>query len=475
VERISTGNANLDAILEGGIPIYSVNVICGRPGTGKTVLTQQMMFHNASPERRALYLTTVSEPTIKVVRYQQQFSYFVADKVGQSVFFHDIGAVVREQGLPETIRVIVDLVKELRPGLVAIDSFKAIHDLAPSPTELRKFVYDLAVKMAGWQCTTLLVGEYAPEQIETEPEFAVADGVLQLNHCTTGGPFTRTLQIIKMRGTGYLDGLHSCRITPDGMEIYPSQPLLPSPPVQAVPPITPYGDPEIDAILGAGFPTGSHVLVAGAAGTGKTIFSLQYAVLGATTQDEPTAVFLFEESPDQVRYLARSFGWDLEALEAARRLSLSYASITDLNMDAQLQAIAEAITTLGARRAVIDSLPALLHPAGKDLYLISEKISQLTTLLKRLQCTTLSTTRVMSERSELSYYGVEESLMDGVILLKTIATGTQRKRSLEVYKLRGANPVMGEHRVRITSLGFQVFYTTLSARAPVTSAERNET
>jgi circadian clock protein KaiC len=222
-----------------------------------------------------------------------------------------------------------------------------------------------------------------------------------------------------------------------------------------------FGVPELDAIFGGGLPIYSHLLVSGAAGAGKTIFSLQYAVQGVLQYQEPAAIFLYEETPGQLRHLANSFGWDLAALEKAGQMRLVFSTISDLNLDAHLQLIAQTVQDSQARRVVIDSLPGLLHPAGEDIYLISEKISELTRLLKSLGCTTLSTTRLGQGQAALSRFGVEESLVDGIILLKTVATGTHRKRSLEVYKLRGANPVMDEHRLQITPTGLKVFYTTL--------------
>lgn len=462
MERLSTGDKNLDAILGGGIPVFSVNVICGRPGTGKTVLTQQLAFYNATPERKALYLTTVSEPTVKVIRYQQQFRFFVPEKVGESVFFQDIGGVVREGSLEKTAETIVNIVKSMRPAIVVIDSFKAIHDVSPNTTELRKFVYDLAVKMAGWQCTTFLVGEYSSEQIETEPEFAVADGVIQLTYNPTMSHARRSLQVIKMRGTGYLDGQHSCVITDAGMAIFPCRLVVEDlPNIPDTHPTISFGLPELDAIFGGGLPIYSHLLVSGAAGTGKTIFSLQYAVYGAIQYQDPAVIFLYEESPGQLRHLAKSFGWDLEALEKEGQLRLVFSLISDLNLDVHLQQMMQTVQECQARRVVIDSLSGLLHPAAEDIFFISEKISELTCLLKKLGCTTLSTTRVGNSPSAISRYGVEESLVDGVVLLKTVATGTHRKRSLEVFKLRGANPLMDEHRLQITPTGLKVFYTPL--------------
>src|SRR5438093_4989581 len=81
IEGLPTGSAGLDSVLNGGLPEYSLNLIAGAPGTGKTTLAHQIMFANASRERPALYFTIVGEPPVKMLRYQQQFRFFDPVKV----------------------------------------------------------------------------------------------------------------------------------------------------------------------------------------------------------------------------------------------------------------------------------------------------------------------------------------------------------------------------------------------------------
>jgi circadian clock protein KaiC len=89
--RVASGNPWLDAILGGGLPAHAINLVVGPPGSGKTILAQQYVFHNASPERPAVYLTTVLEPLEKVLRYGQTLAFFDAGAVGRAVFYEDVG------------------------------------------------------------------------------------------------------------------------------------------------------------------------------------------------------------------------------------------------------------------------------------------------------------------------------------------------------------------------------------------------
>ena len=95
VEKISTGCAGLDEVLLGGIPQNTISVIMGAPGTGKTILAEQLAFANATPEAPVLYLTTLSEPLEKILVHGQSHSFYDVSKVGVSVFYEDIGILLR--------------------------------------------------------------------------------------------------------------------------------------------------------------------------------------------------------------------------------------------------------------------------------------------------------------------------------------------------------------------------------------------
>ena len=90
IQRLPSGVARLDEVLGGGWPEYSFNLIVGEPGCGKTTLAHQFMFANASAERPALYFTVLGEPTIKMLRYQQQFTFFDMAKVNGAVHFANL-------------------------------------------------------------------------------------------------------------------------------------------------------------------------------------------------------------------------------------------------------------------------------------------------------------------------------------------------------------------------------------------------
>ena len=130
MERLSTGNVRLDEVLGGGLVSDAITLVVGAPGTGKTILAEQCLFANATAERPGLYLSTVSEPFGKLLRYGQSLEFFDTAQIGRSVFYDDLGDAVHGDGLAGVLERTDGLLKEHRPGIVVIDSFKALRSFA---------------------------------------------------------------------------------------------------------------------------------------------------------------------------------------------------------------------------------------------------------------------------------------------------------------------------------------------------------
>lgn len=267
--RISTGNPQADAILGGGFPANSVNTVMGQPGTGKTIFAEQLLFHNASTGRPLLYLTTLSEPMRKVVSYAQRLGFFDVDKIGTTVLYDDMGAELAAHGPAALVPRVLDAIKRLSPAIIVIDSFKAVHDLADSTMEMRRIVSELAGLLSAYEVTAFLLGEYTQENIESYPEFAVADSIVQLERETLGARDERYLRVLKLRGSGYREGQHAFRITDKGLQIFPR--LVTPSFANYIPTLTrtSTGVEGLDAIMGNGVWRGSTTLLVGSTGSGK--------------------------------------------------------------------------------------------------------------------------------------------------------------------------------------------------------------
>jgi len=108
------------------MPEYGFNLIAGAPGAGKTTLAQQLMFALATSERPAIHFTVLGEPPLKLLRYQQQFTFFDAAKLNGSVRLVDLSQQVLQQDLGAVLESILREVEQTNPGIVVVDSFRTV-------------------------------------------------------------------------------------------------------------------------------------------------------------------------------------------------------------------------------------------------------------------------------------------------------------------------------------------------------------
>ena len=453
LERVTSGNAAFDRLLGGGLPVRSVNVIAGEPGAGKTIFALQMLFHNARQGKKCLYLTTLSEPSVKLLGYMQQFAFFDERFVGHEVVFADIGSVLRLKGLESTLLEITNRVESEEPTIVVIDSFKAMRDILGDAAAVRTFVYDLSVHTATWGATTLLVGEYTDEEIADNSEFAIADGIVRFSNRRDALTAVREVEILKLRGAAHATGRHFLEITDQGLRFFPrvQSPVIIDTPGETRPPPerVATGVLGLDEMLKGGLPHASTTVLQGGTGTGKTLLGLQFLLEGARRK-EPGILFTLEETPDQLRTVAQGFGWDLAALERQGLLTLSYVSPVELSTDWFLDRARQQAEHVGARRAVLDSLTSMaIGVLSKRRF--KELVYAFTKHFRALGVTLQMNMEVaeLLGSAQLSGYGISFAA-DNVIQLKYVEVEGRLERGISVLKARG---VQHSTEVRRMSLG----------------------
>ncbi|MGI8604670.1 MAG: RAD55 family ATPase, partial [Verrucomicrobiales bacterium] len=224
IRQLPTGVPGLDEILGGGLPEYSFNILAGAPGCGKTTLAHQLMFANATPERPALYFTVLGEPAIKMLRYQQQYTFFDEAKMDGAIRFVNLSQVVLDQDLGAVLDAIIKEVEASKPSIVVVDSFRTVVRKVlnnASEVELQGFVQRLALHLTSWEATTFLIGEYVDGELRDNPVFTVADGLFWLYQSVARNSIVRKLQVMKLRGQESVPGLHTFRLTERGMQAFP--------------------------------------------------------------------------------------------------------------------------------------------------------------------------------------------------------------------------------------------------------------
>lgn len=464
IRRLQTGVPGLDNLLGGGLPEFSFNLIAGPPGSGKTTLAHQIMFALAKADCRALFFTVLGEPSVKMLRYQQQFPFFDIDKVNDSVRFVNLSEDLLQGDFASVLARIDEEVKNYAPSLVFVDSFRSVvrsakHDQS-GEADLQRFVQQLGMHMTSWQATTFLIGEYLQLEAASSPVFTVADGILWLSQNLHRNSMVRKMQVVKMRGQAQAPGLHTFRIGDDGIRVFPRA-IIKEGAAQASAikakmfdedRRVAMGIPGLDDMLGGGLPVGYSLLLVGPSGSGKTIFATEFLAEGLR-RGEPGVIAAFEKSPSQLLGNKRLYSM----IEDGKVGVIDTRSL-DLSIDETLHDLIQMITKMRAKRVVIDSL------SGFELALAPEFSEDFRSSLYRMvaELTDMGVTILMTTELEDRYTDLRFSpygsafLADAIVVQRYVEIAGQFKRVFSVVKVRGSQHSKDIRMFDITSDGVKV-------------------
>jgi circadian clock protein KaiC len=443
IKSLITGVPGLDTVLGGGLPEFSFNLIAGGPGSGKTILAHQIMFANATIERPSIYFTVLGEPTLKMLRYQRQFSYFDPNKAGTAIQFVNLSTEVMERDLDEVLRRIITETERVKPGIVVVDSFRTIggqhgHGAVP-PLDLDQFVQRLALHLTSWEATSFLLGEYAVEE-QRNPVFTVADGILWLAQATDRNSVVRKLQVVKSRGRAPMPGLHTFRITNDGLQVFPRIPEHKRLRHEQERRRLSTGVPGMDEMIGGGIVAGDAVMLTGPAGSGKSTVATQFIAEGLR-QGETAVIAVFEEYPEDYLARANARNSEVRKMIAGGKLELIYLRPLDLSVDEALAAILEAVQRLGASRIVIDSLSGFevaLAPTFREDF--RESLYRLVGTLTATGVTVFMTAEVPEGFADARFTSEKVSFItDEIIVQRYVEIEGELLRVMAVIKVRGSD------------------------------------
>jgi circadian clock protein KaiC len=289
--------------------------------------------------------------------------------------------------------------------------------------------------MTSWQATTFLIGEYLDE-IDPNPVFTVADGLIWLRQSQQGNSVVRKMEISKMRGQRTMPGLHTFRISSAGIQVFAPMPEFATAQAPEAPPTTSrlrMGVPELDQMMGGGLPRGYSLLVAGPSGSGKSILASAFLVEGARV-GETGVIAAFEQRSSVAR--ARM----LAELIDAGRIGVVDTRAPDLSVDEIARLLITEIQRLQASRVVIDSLSGFelaLAPTFRNDF--RESLARLVWSLAATGVSVLVTCELEDRYTDLRFSPYGTAFMtDAIIVQRYIELDSRLQRILAVVKLRAS-------------------------------------
>lgn len=448
IEKISTGINGLDDVLNGGIPELSVCLLAGNPGTGKTILAQQILFNVNNGGSSVVFISTSSEPQIKILRYQKEMEFFNINNFMSSFLYQDMSNFICRDKINGLIGELNGILKNHKPRLIAIDSFKSIADLFDDDYELRKFVSNLNLMISAWDCSALLVGEYNEDQLMQKTETAIVDGIIYLSGMEEKRFQKRFLRVLKMRGTSYQPGENFFEITDQGINVYPrlmynidhNECDFNNNHRQTT------GVAKIDDILGGGIPRGTSTLLCGDVGTCKTLFGITWLLKGASG-GENSLLINFEETSGQIEDKIKSFNW-----ERPDNFLLHCISPVELDLDKHIHEIIREVLENQVTRVVIDSIESFETSMSDK----SKIVDYLGTLISILKSKKVSLILICKSFAEISTRQGISFMADNVIMTKYVRINNMIRKSITVLKLRNSRHDSEIKEVLVTPEGMEI-------------------
>jgi len=458
---VPTGSDALDDILAGGYERSRVQLLEGRPGSGKTTLALQFLMAARERGESTLYIT-LSEGRKELMEAAATHGWslegihiyeLVPPELSLDPSLEQSVVYSSDLELGETVRLVMKCVEEVKPQCAVFDSLSDIRLLAGNPLRYRRQVLALKHYFAGKDCTVLFVDDLT-EEMDDANLHSLVHGVVRLEQLTIAyGAERRRLRVFKMRGRAFRGGFHDYIIRTGGLVIFPRLVAAEHNPGFEEQEAVGSGVPMLDTLLAGGLDRGTSTLVIGPSGCGKSTLALQYVIAGLDRGEK--ALFVsFDET--RRNFFKRATGLHLGgALEkAGDRFNFQQVDPAEMS-PGELSGMVRGAVADGASIVVLDSLSGYMNAMPEEQFLILQMHELLTYLNQQGVLTILVLTQLglvghMQSPVDLTY------LSDTVLMLRFFEAAGELKRAISVLKKRTGSHEATIREYRIDKEGLRV-------------------
>jgi circadian clock protein KaiC len=456
-QRMLTGVSGLDEVLHGGLVSERAYLLHGNPGSGKTMLGLHFLTIGALKGERALFITMgETEAQIRANGTALGFdleNVTFLDLAPSSDFFaqvqtYDIFSPADVEREPTTERITSE-VEQLKPIRVFIDALTHFRYLATDDLQFRRQAHSFLRFLLDNGATVLFTSEDSPAQPDDDLQY-MSDGIIRLENSHN----LRTLSVTKFRGSDFIGGEHSLRLSSRGMEVFPR--LLPQgeKKQEFTTEIISSGIPELDELLRGGLERGTVTIITGPTGVGKTTLGMQF-MKEAAGRGERSVIYTFEEWTDLLIRRSQSINIPVGTMMKQGTLSVVQVEPLRYTPDEFARMVRKDVEENGAALVMLDSISGYrLSVRGEDL------VRHLHALSKYLQSVGV-TVLLINEMGEVggdlraTEIGVSY-IADTIIYLRYLELRGELRRAMGVLKKRLSDFEKTMREYEITRYGIKI-------------------
>ncbi len=457
IKRLLTATSGLDSVLQGGLLQGGVYLLTGEPGSGKTILANQICYSQATSGGRAVYITLLIESHDRMLAHLSSLTFFAPEVVGSTLQYISGYSALREGGLQGLMALLQDTIRRQRPTLLVIDGIMRAEVAGGDDIEYKEFLTKLQTNVQLSNCTALMI---TPQGGNIHGlEHAAVDGIIEMRRLRVGLRTTRELEVLKLRGSFYLEGSHQFEISGAGVKVYPrTEASLASRDVEADEDrvTLAFGSPGVDEMLHGGVLSGAATMLLGPPGSGKTVLGMHFLSEGAQ-RDEQGLYFGFYETPPRLKSKGDNLGLHFGRFVANGLIRTTWRAPLECLLDALSEQLLEEVRRYRVKRLFIDGLDAFVHAS-----IFPERVPSfvwaLSNQLRAFGVTTIfsvETREIFGPTLSVPLTTVGGSA-DNIIFLRYFEMDSRLHRLVSILKVRDSDYDARIREFRITSHGIEV-------------------